>query len=168
MRVLTLLVVLSSLGASHLFAQYAPDTTHRCIGDVFVAMGGQAEGGGWISLQEIRDGAPGSVLLDRDLSDHDHDLGVTGQGAFVFNTALGLNLREDQIRGTSVKLRMGLSFAQFFTGTTTLWRTQYFPHDTLVSSGTGDYTYIDSVSKSTYDIQHRHQRIGLDVAVLFV
>jgi hypothetical protein len=169
MRALTLLAVLLSIGAARVAAQYVPDTMRRsCISDVFLSLGGQAEGGGWISLNEIRESAPGSELLSSDLSDHNMDWAQTGQGAFAFHAQTGITLREDRARGTSTKFRAGVGFAQFFSPTITLRRSNYFPYDTLISSGTGEYTYLDSVSTSRYHIDHSHQRIGVDLAMLFV
>jgi hypothetical protein len=170
MRALTLLAVLTSIGAARVAAQYAPDTTHRLVSDVFISIGGQAETGGRVWPEDGSGQASGSSLFSADLSDHQgyrHDV-IAVQGGPAFHVALGLTLKENRARGTSTKLRAGVGFAQYVTPQKDYQRTERFPYDTLTSSGSGAYVYLDSVSTSTYFFENEHQRLGIDLALLFV
>jgi len=169
MRTSLLLPALLLLGAQRLSAQHVPDSAGRkLVSDVFVSGGGLLESGGWITRDEVLGGAPGSVLLQGGLPDHQLERGPAMQGAAMLHAALGLTLKDNRAKGTSVKLRTGLSMAWAGNAGASFSRTERFPHDTLTSSGTDEQVIIDSVFSSTYDIRHTHQRVGLDIDLLFV
>jgi len=169
MRTVSLLLALALLTSLRLNAQHPVDTTGRkLVRDVFVSAGGLVEGGGWVTRGEVLGGAPGSTMLQGGLPDHTFEHGPAVLGGGLLHASIGLTLKENRAKGSSMKLRTGLGMAWVGGASSSFERTERFPYDTLTSSGSGGTLYADSVSRSTYDIRHTHQRIGLDIDLLFV
>ncbi len=115
---------------------------------------------------DIRLLAPGSRLLDRDLSDHKftNDRYEVGTGSFEASIGLRPFRRADKM---GPELRVGVIYAGLVDQSAALRRTTRMSYDTLTSSQTGVQTFVDSVFRDNIRLRHSAERIGVSASLIW-
>lgn len=106
----------------------------------------------------------GSAFADRDMSDH-----IFRNSFTVPGSVLSLSVGKHPFRSGARKgpeLTVGALITSNMGAEAYFERTVRVPYDTLISSQTGQYTVIDSVYTSRYEIAHRYGFVGLQSALI--
>lgn len=115
--------------------------------------------------------APGSTLLPaltKDLSSFNQSTNEYNSGN-VWSANLGLQFtdRAGMRYNRNPLLRLGIQYQGATVLSQSFDKQTTFAHDTLVSSQTGELTYVDSIQVEHYDINYRQKRLMLDASVIF-
>jgi len=110
--------------------------------------------------------APGSPLLEDDLSDH-----TFGNDRYYFAT-LGLDISIGLLPFRTAdrsgpELRLGLTYAGVMSQGAWLEKTERTPYDTLTSSQTGQQVFVDSVERSTIWVDRYAERFGINASLIW-
>ena len=98
------------------------------------------------------------------VADYAMDLRDGLEETYSFGISIGLlPFRKEDRQGP--ELRVGFIHAGWNERQATLRRTVRTPYDTLVSSATGEQFLVDSVHGSTYHINTKAERLGLDASL---
>lgn len=109
--------------------------------------------------------APGSMLLQQDLSDHTFHWDNDGYADGLFEMSLGLRVFPGA-GPRAPEFRIGVLYSQVDLEAT-FSRHTAIPYDTLTSAQTGQQFIVDSVSTSTYDIRYSAERFGVHGALVW-
>lgn len=110
--------------------------------------------------------APGSRLLDRDLSGHKFTNDRYESGTGSFEASIGLHpFKGSGARGP--ELRLGVIHAGLVNQSAVLQRTTRQPYDTLTSSQTGEQTFVDSVHRDQVLLDHSAERFGVNASLIW-
>lgn len=101
-------------------------------------------------------------LADHTLTSYDDEWSQS----FSFGMSIGLQPFHSEERD-GPELRLGFIYAGWNEGFATLHHITRTPYDTLVSTVTGAQYPVDSVHGSTYFINHRSERIGVDASLVW-
>ncbi len=159
-RILPLLFV-SALASLHTLAQ-APDSSRW--GSVYISGGAFYAGEQTLYRQDVALITSGSTLLAGGLADHDYDGDAYEEGSGLFEAGIGLYPFRKQGQA-GPELRVGFLYGGRSTIEGVFFRSTTTPYDTLVSSGTGQVYYIDSVHRSTYGVRYSAERFGLSTSL---
>ncbi len=131
-------------------------------------MGGSSLGPGDLFLADYRALAPGSQLLQADLSDHNLTWWslprVDGGSSLTF--LAGMHPFATEARN-GPELRVGVRYALGHSGPLEYSRTRHYAYDTLQSLHTGGQFVVDSITHSRYEMRYDEDRIGLDASLIF-
>ena len=110
--------------------------------------------------------APGSALLAGGLQDHRYSSYPENSAAGLFEAGVGLlPWRNDQRNGP--ELRLGVFYGGRSSVSGYFYRSDRTPYDTLVSSQTGAVYYVDSVFRSTTNVNYSAERFGLNASLIW-
>ena len=137
-------------------------------GSAYVMAGPSSVDVGELFLDDMKRLAPGSGLLDMDLSGHRSGsgnwFGLAPARAWAAN--LGLHpFRNDERRGP--ELRIGVQYAGGEVGSLHYDQNRDFRYDTLVSAGSGAVYFVDSTTWSRLSMAYPPERFGLDASLIF-
>lgn len=157
----------------HAVAQYEPDSIRPLplVCDVFVLPGGQLESMYAVGLEQWRTLLPASALIAGDLSDHKYDNRRDGDLARASLLAGRLSFRmsgPSRVKRSGAYLRAGFAFQSHAGNDLRLRKETRVPFDTLASAQTGGSIFIDSLTVSTYTLEHDYKQLALDASVIFM
>lgn len=143
-----------------------PNTT--LWGSAYFMGGGASMDHGSLFRADLDALAPGSKLLQADLSDHirSQSHGIDEGGSSSFAALVGIHPFRGQA-GPGPELRLGLFHSQGRSPILGYLRERSFPYDTMTSSATGSHFVVDSTSWSRYSMWYRAERFGLDGSLVF-
>lgn len=139
------------------------------LSDFSVYLGGNTTGD-MGTFQDFELLAPDSKLLQHDFTGYNSyggNNGITSSGRISFMLGFDFNKNEDNSKGLSPQLRIGLTYTNGIALYSSFSKDERFPYDTLTSSRTGNQTFVDSVSYDSYDMNYHSDNIMLDVSLLF-
>lgn len=153
------LVLLFGLGVTSVFGQnYQPGKI-----DLSVGFGFRTSNTQMATLEEYRSLFPNSTLLQGDFNSY-------GYPDFYFNSTSMINvlwgIRLQQNEGFEQRLRAGFTFSGITPTYGSYYNETRFAFDTLVSSRTGEVTYVDSIYSENLFINTSQKQVGLDVSYL--
>ena len=121
------------------------------------------------SFDEMKKLAPGSVILEDDLSGYYFYGYSENYNSSVFSALVGFQFANND--KTDLKnnplLRIGVSYYSLFGDSRRATKEERYPYDTLTSSQTGEMYFYDSVYTKTYYINYTQEKLQLDVSMLF-
>lgn len=139
------------------------------VSDVSIQTGGLYLKSQMGTLNDFKNLAPKSSILQNDLSGYNayNDDISEGNGAFAVN--LGIQFRNKQGSGykANPQLRLGFIYFKSTPLSATYYHENRQPYDTLTSSQTGQTYYIDSVSMNYYSMYYSSQQFRLEGSLIF-
>lgn len=137
-------------------------------GSAYVMAGPSSVDGFELFMDDMKRLAPGSALLELDLSEHRRGVGdwIGGLPPVAWAANLGLHPFRNEAR-SGPELRIGVQYAGGEIGSLDFDLVREYPFDTLVSLTSGAVHYVDSVTWSQLSMKHQAERIGLDASVIF-
>lgn len=101
--------------------------------------------------------------LDQDNSRSPLENGVSNS----FGASVMLRFKEESVVRTNPRVRLGFMHHSFTDRQFHIYQEDVFRIDTLVSSQTGEETYIDSISRSSMNAEYRTQQLRFDASMVF-
>ena len=120
-------------------------------------------------MQDFKTLAPNSELLNMNFSDYTSSSGFLISGSTLFAASLGLKFADKQ-RSTYKKnpqLRCGIAYANTGIVGGGYFKEERKPYDTLVSSQSGQATYIDSITTKNVNVNYTSEQLRLDASLIF-
>ena len=118
-----------------------------------------------LSLAEYREAFPQSELLKQDYSGYyDQPYYYNYSGGLLLNFLWGVKIGEGA--NNEQRLRIGISYSGATTYSNNFEKTVTTPYDTLISTVTGNQTFVDSVYQDYLNINLSQDQIGLDVSYI--
>lgn len=161
MRYTVALLALWAIGST-VYAQ-APGTSSTW-GSVYVSGGSFVVADAPLFRNDMRLLAPGSSLLEQDLSGYKFTNDRYEVGTGCFEATIGLQPFKREV-GSGPELRLGVSYAGLVNQRAALRRTTRLPYDTLTSSQTGQQSFVDSVYRDNIRLDHHAERIGVNASL---
>lgn len=121
------------------------------------------------SLESFRKLAPGSELLNNDLS----SFSPSGSTSFTSNSMLSImlgfkfNEKEKSKHKSNPILRLGINYSSGTGLTNRTYNESRYPYDTLTSSLTGQSVYIDTISDQNYGMQYESEQLRIESSLIF-
>jgi hypothetical protein len=91
----------------------------------------------------------------------------TRNNGFLLNLGVNLSDPEQKAKKLYPQLRVGFAYTAGRNMEASLYKEERQPYDTLTSSQTGNIFFVDSLVWNSYSISNRHERIGLDLSLIF-
>lgn len=122
------------------------------------------------SMEKFRSLTPESKLLDKNFDDYNQSFYNSYNENYGESASLFVTFDYNRSNGVWSKLnpqfRFGVSFASVDLFNGSISKTEYFRIDTLVSTQTGESSYVDSVASENYDLRYVSEMFLLDAHLL--
>ena len=122
-----------------------------------------------LPIEDFRQMAPESRLLRQDFSTLTRDSWQRLEGALLLRTTIGINLLRErpERRRDSPQFSLGITYLDAVQRSAFFYRTNRWPHDTVVSSTTGEIHVIDSVEDLSFTMRYISNELLLDVCLIW-
>jgi hypothetical protein len=116
--------------------------------------------------------APNSSILNQDLTNFDqYQNFVFNRGGDNRNSGIYVGLKLNNFNKNNFLrapiIRLGLNQESFRITGTSFYNEVRTPYDTLISTQTGNATYVDSVSSTSIGMEYFSNKLALDAAIIF-
>jgi hypothetical protein len=168
-NIVVLALMLSVYGSVQAQENKSSDENKTQVSEIYVQPGLYVGQSPTLTLDDYKMLAPGSSLLNQDLSGYNssNNYGVTG--SFALAMAVGITFKDKN--GTTAKknpvLRVGITYNSVSFDDLSYSKSESFAHDTLTSSQTGEMYFIDSTVYSGYNMNHKYDQLSVDASLLF-
>lgn len=122
------------------------------------------------SLTDFKLLAPESVLLSTVDTGYSRSPGYNATGNSMFSILLGakfVDKRGEKFKHSPI-LRVGVSYFGEALAVSNFTKTTHIPYDTLISTQTGQLTYLDSTIRENVGITYTSRQIRLDAAIVYM
>jgi hypothetical protein len=123
------------------------------------------------TLSDFKALAPQSLLLNRNFSGYNqyNSFYNVNWSNSLFTFSLGIQFSDKQKTAykSNPLLRIGVSYLNRTSLTSSLNREERFPYDTLVSARTGQTIYVDSTTSNSYTMNYTSEQIRLDLSLIY-
>lgn len=139
------------------------------VSDVYVSTGFGVGLSNQSTLDDFKKLAPQSMLLTNDFSDYNQfgGYGFSGNGNFSVMVGLKFSDKEKNAYKANPLLRLGFSYSSGTSFSKFFNQQERIPYDTLISTQTGNSTFIDSVNSKQYGMTYKSEQIRFDGSLIF-
>lgn len=163
-------VILLTVSLSVIGQEQQPKTVKRIsIHDFYIQTGMFLERNTNGTLTDFKTLAPKSVLLNSDFTGYSSSNGFSLTGNSMFSVMLGIQFSDKQKKAykTNPLLRLGISYFSGTSLTSSLYKDERKPYDTLTSTQTGQTVYRDSITTKSYSMNHSSEQLRFDGSLIF-
>ncbi|MCB9171129.1 MAG: hypothetical protein H6594_12350 [Flavobacteriales bacterium] len=157
-------------GATISTAQPRIDTLRSpVVANAQATVGGLIATAPTITITDLHDLVPASVLLEGDFAGYERQGIAEGHGSPAIDMALGLVLGRRVVNGhrRGPELRLGYTFLPLTAIGAEFHRTDRAPYDTLTSTLTGQWYAVDSVRERTVHVAHKASQLAFNASLIF-
>ena len=139
------------------------------VHDIYILPGFYSEQNTYGTLDDFKKLAPQSILLQNDMSDYSQYEGSSMSTNGSFSAMAGFLFRNSDQTAYKANplLRLGISYFSATSLTSTLYKEERRPTDTLASSQSGQFIFMDSIISKRYDMNYTSDQVRLSGSLIF-
>ena len=133
--------------------------------DLSIGLGGISYSTSSKSLADYRALLPNSAILSKDYSDFVGSNYQSYQYSTMLSILYGLRLGNSTEK-LEHRMRVGFSYSNIYSGSSSYYKQTTTPYDTLTSSRTGEQTVIDSINSQNLYMDLSQDMLSLDISYI--
>jgi len=137
------------------------------LGNVFFSAGNYPGTSSTLSLEDFRQLAPGSALLQDDLSHYENSRNSFFDNSFLLRAGAAFSLKQDgQKERRRHEFRLAAVYGYGTLYSNYFWKESRYAGDTFVSVKSGKIYVLDSVRTKSYMMEYTRKYLGLDASFI--